>query len=679
MTFLHSTFNKLKYRKGAFIIDEESIFNISRLKEYWENDPCGMFIVDPEEEITDSSQLESRVNLWHEYNHYLQDLTLFACQTENLFMDMLSSLVRTLTSCDGIAYPLMDKANRASNLLLNISGEYQDALNQFYRQADIYDYIFRQSHRLPDTDEYALPVNEEERLNYFSLSYNDLLESYAYLKSHVDLFLWCNNNPERTKTVKTYIHQRDGIVPIVKCGDTYEYDKSALRYKRPYEIVRYLFVLCFSRLPWTDMQGIYQYMYEEMPEKYIGTKAWEMYIYILFSLETALSIPSADKILDILSKDKDRSIEEFSPVHRFYKVLKTIVSYGGFPPAKDKEKWYFTYFEWVSNFCGWMSYQDMKESHLELLGYRYGSNREAAVFMTYMGIVCKDENYAYILHAPEILMGNINAPIFIRDLSQNTIVITGPNAMWHTTAAPGYIMYFYNWPKKHQMITKVDTVSQRYDKMHDNNLAFYFEALHRAMMHELLEGMMYQGYFSCPLSAHDCPYCHTSCYRMNSIFSSASYCENKVLIINNLTRILEKPYGNFPNCVLLNLALKNRFNLKNMKFMEKDYIKLLIVNKNTVTKELSNRIAAITERNSQKGSLNMADAAALSVAFFTVILAALTIHIQMKKPLPDDDFTTEAAMKVKEKGKQYGFLLTTKQAIELLEIALKNIGVDVED
>lgn len=44
----------------------------------------------------------------------------------------------------------------------------------------------------------------------------------------------------------------------------------------------------------------------------------------------------------------------------------------------------------------------------------------------------------------------------------------------------------------------------------------------------------------------------------------------------------------------------------------------------------------------------------------------LSAYIQLKKPLPDDDFTTDAAMKVKEKGKRYGFLLTTKQAIELV-------------
>jgi len=74
----------------------------------------------------------------------------------------------------------------------------------------------------------------------------------------------------------------------------------------------------------------------------------------------------------------------------------------------------------------------------------------------------------------------------------------------------------------------------------------------------------------------------------------------------------------------------------------------------------------------------MVDAAALSAAFFTIVFAALTLHIQLRKPLPDDDVTTEAAAKIKEKGDQYGFHLTTKQALELVEIALKAFGIDAE-
>lgn len=74
----------------------------------------------------------------------------------------------------------------------------------------------------------------------------------------------------------------------------------------------------------------------------------------------------------------------------------------------------------------------------------------------------------------------------------------------------------------------------------------------------------------------------------------------------------------------------------------------------------------------------MVDAAALSAAFFTIVFAALTLHIRFKRPLPDDDLTTEAAAKVQEKGDQYGFHLTTKQAIELVEIAKKALKGDMK-
>ncbi len=74
----------------------------------------------------------------------------------------------------------------------------------------------------------------------------------------------------------------------------------------------------------------------------------------------------------------------------------------------------------------------------------------------------------------------------------------------------------------------------------------------------------------------------------------------------------------------------------------------------------------------------MVDAAVLSAAFFTIVFVALTLHIRFKKPLPDDDLTTEAAAKIQEKGNQYGFHLTTKQAIELVEIILKALGDDAK-
>lgn len=563
----------LKYRKNTFFIDESRIYNDAFMREH-ANDSgeesfpfSSMMNAVPNKDST-NEELDRLVNSYHELNHYLHDLCLFSCITESELNDVLTKYAQKFSTYSDIHYPLMDTSCRELNLHVSLSQDTKQMISECYQLADIYDSIFRKSYHLPHPEEYNLSISDTDVFDNLSLSYNDLLESYAYLKSHFDLFTSVKDE-ETAMRVHEYLKSKDGAIPIIKKDVYYEYDKEVLSFNRPYEIVRYLFLLCHSSLKWSwdDLQTQYAYYDTEIPKNYIGSEAWNIYIYICFALETALSIPSWNHIKQCLCQNRDYPIEEFSPVHRFFKVLKVITEEGGYPNAVEGEEWYYTFFNWIANACNWNNYDEVYSSIVEWLCSRYAPSHEVVIHKQLEALTRKRNRYAYILYPGWRLIGDVNSPILWRNKNGLSIIVTihDGNIYIHYTKNI-YSSFFSSNIPQNQEIYASDTDKIKAQKHLINSDSFFREACHRMFSHTLFEALFYEKEFSCPMSLNDCPYCRERCHHLKSIDGASPYCQLRILRVNGLQRILPHPIGNVADCMLLNVAYDGHYNVQNLKY-----------------------------------------------------------------------------------------------------------------
>ena len=105
------------------------------------------------------------------------DLSIFACIVESELYDLIAGAIRCLLSNgSGLRFPLFEASNNEYNYRLSLDDEIKKEKASLEKITQIYNYLFVEKYRKPDTKEYHFnSPNEYDFFERFSLSFNHLI------------------------------------------------------------------------------------------------------------------------------------------------------------------------------------------------------------------------------------------------------------------------------------------------------------------------------------------------------------------------------------------------------------------------------------------------------------------------------------------------------------------------
>lgn len=365
----------LKYKKNCcYIEDVSDIFVGADEILFSEEDVADITSSLTANTFSDEKAFKRAISLGHEVNHYMQELSINACITSGFFRDYLTAYAKILSNNSAIKFPLNNIDNYEYNHNSTLCDSYQRVLTTMDNMQDVYRFIFLKKHRKPKTKEYLYNSPNEKLFIEKEICYDDLLESYAFYKSYWDYFYF-NQEGESAKILKKILHDTNFCPIKFKDGQyVIENLKQTFEYVYPYQIVHFLIVV---GLPYdTSMKNYLEYCDKEMPFNYQKSPASIVHSAMKVILETALYIPSFDFIMDSLQKNI-YDADVFSPVHRFYKIIKAIRDNGGYPDSINGEDYFETFFKFVASKNHWPSYEETFNSMCTMLAQRAKEGKEA--------------------------------------------------------------------------------------------------------------------------------------------------------------------------------------------------------------------------------------------------------------------------------------------------------------
>lgn len=556
---------KAQYKPSGFIIDGPFKGDMPKI----ENEPIthidmfdrsliGRIVATPEMSVQGSLEnMDIFVHYFHELNHYIQDLSLTSCIAEGDFKDKISTALIVLSNEKGLFYPLMKNENRLHNqnaLKESQGGEMFKALEDIY---DVYHFIYKKAHHKPQTTEYDYNSPNEHFFEHFALSYNDLLECYAYVKSYHDLFTYVRTEEEIGK-VNQYLNANN-VFPFVSEGKQFGVDINLKEFNKalPSHFYHTAQLLFMAAMP-ENWGEIIRYYHEDCPKNFHGSMAEMTLIELYLTLEVALNIPDCDYILEQVTTEKV-SKEFFSPVHRFYKVIKTIRDNGGFPDAVEGIPFYFTFFNWVANQNGWPIYEKTFNRILSSLSYRFEKYHEAVTSLQTRVLSKKLHGNPHHFFAPPAYLAFVcGLPLISRNAKQLELVHVLGNMIKESTGLADMYHTYFGEIRKANIEKDMEAIVM-------NGVAMLRETACRIMSHCVQQALLRKGVFRCPFGESDCPMSNKKCKQINDIFSVGEYCKLLILRSEKVKMLLTEELGNMPNCMLLNYLLDYNYNIQNIK------------------------------------------------------------------------------------------------------------------
>ena len=301
----------------------------------------GLRLTDYIERPDSEKMFSNEIGLYHELTHYYQDIFFPACVSER-----------------DLKFLILSNINTSSGNM----EESEDAV----KLRELYEYLFR----TPFCHEelYSLSKNDDG-IDFWSISYTDLLESYADIRSIKTIL---DAYYKRSKYVDNYISNYIKKHQIF----CYEIDGKKLitklrGFSRRYSICKHVFLTLFSitnsKFFYNDRMNTFNRVKIDMAEALNYEKDERFYniernldIFILFCIEFALSIPSISQILRSIKGGKDRRM--FHPGFRFYAILTKILQYPDTFNQLDFNSSYTEVFNQISEACGLYKYEDMANS-----------------------------------------------------------------------------------------------------------------------------------------------------------------------------------------------------------------------------------------------------------------------------------------------------------------------------
>ena len=285
-------------------------------------------------------EYEQAIAFRHEMNHYIQDLSIAACITEGFFIECLTNVAKYLSYHQTVRFPLSDPDNRKENLKLRIIVDDQDLIDRFYKIYDVYYFIYKEKHEKPNAKFYAYSEYADRLFKGHAMSYKDIIEFYAFHKSYWDFFV-TNQDTEHAKVLHEVVQKNEVYPTVWREGENdngrYETEnlKRHIKWQGNYQLLNFM---TLWGLNYRGLNAPYlDYCENEIPFNYNSSPASLFHSQQRLIVETALHIPSADFILSSLEEGKYKK-EDFSPIHRFYKIIKDIRDYNGYPDNKEGEK-----------------------------------------------------------------------------------------------------------------------------------------------------------------------------------------------------------------------------------------------------------------------------------------------------------------------------------------------------
>lgn len=456
---------KFTYKSNRFYIEDPKVLEFARDERRVVNEFMDSLLFKTNEfNITEDPKFvkgQEYLNFIHELTHYYQDLCIPSCIGERIYKTKI-----------------MKRYIDNHYMGINSSIPFDELEKEIYEKI-YHDYVKLDRKNLyADTKvieniQFIDSEKDEFSTLYFpEISYHDLLECYAEMKAWQSII--CETTPTETN--------HDYIVKLLrKRNDSFVYDedgeKAVKIFKRRsyerYSIIRVAFLAFFKYCKpskfylYQDLNGIPMIDYllfmgqncilpiNEFNDihikeiditgltnyKYLTEVEFSLIKWILFSLDIALTIPSTNKICELI-KSGQYNIDDFNPCCRFYKVLAMLHDHPYyFNELGPSEKWQIIHDD-MAEILGWPNYSFIT---IDLIN---------ANSLFHYGTISFFQN-ELLLKRKAISMENSNGPLlkFFKNINI-PMVVHYPNL---------YVVYYYQDGLLMQLVLSDDIKEKYYD------------------------------------------------------------------------------------------------------------------------------------------------------------------------------------------------------------------------
>lgn len=517
--------------------------------------------------VSNLEQLEKKISVNHELNHYIQDLSINACITEGFFIDYLSAYSRELSNNSSLRFPLMNPTNREFNegLLEKLDEKDRVHLVTLYHTYDVYKYIYRDIHIKPMNTEYDLGNTLNGVFAQYGISLKYILESYAYHKAYFDCFFQDAECDEEGIALLAQIIKKDKVYPLqYKNGGFFsEHFKRDIDYKAQYQYLDFL--LTISCLP-VSIKEYLDYCEYKIPYNYRNSEASIAHSAQKIIIETALNIPSIDFIMSSIDNGR-YDMEVFSPVHRIYKIIKTVRNNNGYPDAKTGEDFFKTFFNWCSELNNWPSYEETMGHVYSELCQRAELGKECITNFQTNAIIHKDNTYGKFSQlVPIECLSKLCLPLIISNKQGLEILQLMGDLHMNPSGLLDFYQIWFNMPVyKYTPTSEQMPKSDIYKAIMNNQKGAIREILNRLFSKAATNALTEHGCFKCPLAEHGCKRKTESCEEFKKFSDVLNNCKKIILRIGEYKSFQgDNGLGNFPDCMFLNYLVDYKYNLKNL-------------------------------------------------------------------------------------------------------------------
>lgn len=509
-------------------------------------------------------EFEKAINLDHEINHYVQELFVNACITEGFFRDYLASYARELSVIKSVRFPLADAENAKFNKSLDVSEEDKETIKTFYEIFEVFDYIYNQAHSKPHNEEYYYSEIAEPLFDHYSLKYIHLLEFYAYHKAYWDFFI--RNESGEGADLLHQLTIENHVYPVKWRNNRFEIEnaKRYIDWNERYQLVNLMMIV---GIPFGVSSKEYlDYCENKIPHNYRNSPSLFANSAHRIILETALNIPSIGYIMSTVTKGK-YSKEVFSPVHRFYKIMKNVRDFGGYPDAIPGEDFFITFFDWCAKQNGWPTYQETYESIISMLYQRASQGHESITNFQLSAVYGKNTRYGrYAQDLPFTTLSINNLPLLLRSEHRFVIQQTFNNNVIDMSFTDFYqVMFGTEEVKKYKALTPEMDFHEAYETVFNNGQAAIREILYRLFSGAAFNAYIYKGKFSCPLHKMGCPCSVEKCGSFVHFDDVFGRCEKKILRFGPIKSYQPDGGGNIPDCMFFNYLIDYKYNIKTIE------------------------------------------------------------------------------------------------------------------
>lgn len=501
------------------------------------------------------------INLDHEINHYIQELFLYGCITEGFFRDYLAAYARELSCVKEVRFPLASRQNIEYNKSLNLERDATETLNDFYKTLDIYNFIYKQPHFKPQTEDYQYSDIADPIFSKYSIKYTHLLESYAYHKAYWDFF-FRNQSGEGADLLHQLVEDNN-VYPIKWRDGGYRIEdvKQNIKWNEPYQLVNLMTIL---GLNFGESNKLYlEYCEKEIPHHYMESPSSFYNSVQRLIYETALTIPSIGFILSTIMEHKYEK-EVFSPVHRFYKIIKNIRDYGGYPDAVQGEDFFSTFFNWCAEQNGWPTYQETYDSIVSMLAERAYVSHEAITNYQLNAVYHKNIQYGKdAQNIPLEILATHFLPLMIRSKNRLLVLQMMNNAIFDVSLGKDFYQTMFETEKvtKYKPLTRDMGQDEIMEQAFLNGQASLREILYRLFSGAALNAYIYDGVFSCPLHRMGCPTVCDRCQEFKNFDNVFDNCQKKIFRFSTIKAYYPNGDGNIPDCMFFNYLLDYKYNI----------------------------------------------------------------------------------------------------------------------